>query len=102
MRYEDIRKMNILKETMLYKFYSGYSANIRNGKDFKSALSMACFTDGKQVFDLKLDVAWFVMNEVTAYNALSTYDGFKTLIDKGYIEVKPYSKKEENENTLVL
>lgn len=99
MRYEDIRKMNIFKETMLYKFYDGYFTSIESGNDCKNALHMACYLDGELTFDVKIDVAWFVANEVTATNALSTYDGFKRLIDKGYIEVTLHTKKSEDETT---
>lgn len=102
MRYEDIRKMNILKETMLYKFYNSFSASVRDGYDFKTALLKACTVDGKLVFDLKLDYAWFVLNEVRAYNALQSFEGFKKLVDKGYIEVKPHNKNAEDENTAGL
>ncbi len=102
MRYEDIRKMNILKESMLHDFYNRFSANLENGQSIKKALLNACYMAGIQIFDLELDVTWFVANQVTAINALKTYAGFRRLIDKGYIKIKPYTKNAEDENGLGL
>ena len=102
MRYEDIRKMNILKETMLYDFYTRFSANLANGQSIKKALLNACYMAGMQILDLELDVTWFVANEVSATNALKTYAGFKRLVDKGYIKIKPHTKNAEDENTAGL
>jgi len=36
------------------------------------------------------------------FNALSTFNGFKRLIDKGYIKIKPHTKNAENENIVGL
>ena len=99
MRYEDIRKMNILKETMLYDFYNRFSANLENGQSIKKALLNACYMAGIQVCSLELDVSWFVANQATAINALKTYAGFKRLVDKGYIKIKPHTKNAEDETT---
>ena len=98
----NIRRMNILKETALCDFYMRFSVNLENGQSIKKALFNACYLSGIQIFDLELDVTWFVANQTTAINSLKTYAGFKRLVDKGYIKIKFHTKNAEDENTTVL
>ena len=103
MKSEELKKINKLSESTLHEFYAEYSEALNSGETFNQALLYACYNSkGIKVFKLELDIPWFVGNEVTAYNALLTFEGFKRLIDKGYIEIRPYNKSTEDENIIKL
>ena len=101
MNFKELEKTNELSESVLQQFYANYFQARRNGESFKQALFSACYnSNGTKKFNLELDIPWFVGNEVTAYNALLTFNGFKRLINKGYIEISLYDNKIDDNNIL--
>ena len=97
---EDIRKAYRANELYLYEFYRRFTQAVKYGKSIKQSLVRACYFRGVQILCLNLDTTWFVANEVKAINALKTYDGFRSLIEKGYIELTPYERNAKTETSL--
>lgn len=87
-----------MNEKELKEFYDRFSKAYSSDSSAPGkALSAACYKDGKEVCKIWLDGAWFNLNSTKASRDIASFEGFKGLVEKGYIEVRPINLEENKQ-----
>ena len=76
----------------LRAFYGRLKAALKEGT-LETALKAACMKNGKPRNEVEIDAEYMALNEVSISKQIETFEGFKELVDAGYIVVKRFASR---------
>ena len=64
-----------------------------DNSEYPAALKAACMKNGKPRNEVEIDAEYMALNEVSISKQIETFEGFKELVDAGYIVVKRFASR---------
>ena len=100
MRTEKIRNEE-LSEIELRNFYERYCDKLQTTPGRLQALWVACYEDGKRVYEVKVNRSLIMLGDITSALRIDSFKRFKKAVNQGCIEISSYGKKIEKEDEIV-